>query len=213
MEFQVDNVNESTKKITELINQSGGFISRVNLQSNKHEISNDIQIRIDQSKFDHIMDNLKGESIYLKRIQVNSKDVTEEFIDIESRLKTKRAVRDRYITILNTKTGDVKDIIQAEEAIRKITEEIEAKEGRLRYLKDQVKLSTINLRIYQEVEFIQEPTVYVKTFTEKAAHALSNGWRIVTGFVLFVLTTWPFWLIIILLGIWKRKWFKSKFEN
>lgn len=213
MEFQVDNVNVSTAKITELINQSGGFISRVNLQSNKHEISNDIQIRIDQSKFDHIMENLKGESIYLKRIQVNSKDVTEEFIDIESRLKTKRDVRDRYITILNTKTGDVKDIIQAEEAIRKITEEIEAKEGRLRYLKDQVKLSTINLRIYQEVEFTQEPTVYVKTFTEKAANALGNGWRIVTWFVLFVLTTWPFWLIIILLGIWKRKWFKAKFEN
>ena len=67
--------------------------------------------------------------IFLDKEDITSNDVTAEFVDIESRLKTKKEVRNRYITILKTKTGKVKDIIQAEEAIRKITEEIEVKEG------------------------------------------------------------------------------------
>ena len=213
MEFQVQNVNESTKNITEMVKQAGGFVSDLNLTSSAYEISNSIKIRIENEKFQELISSLKNESKFIKRIEINSNDVTEEFIDIESRLKTKRNVRDRYIKILNTKTGDVKDIIAAEDAIRKITEEIEAKEGRLRYLKDKVKFSTINLRIYQEVEFTKQPEIYVKTFTEKASQALGKGWGIVKGFVLFILTTWPFWLIIFLIGFWKRKWFKSKFGN
>ena len=211
--FQVQNVDESTQKITEMVKKAGGFISDLNLTSSTYEISNSIKIRIDNEKFQDLISSLKSESKFIKRIEINSTDVTEEFIDIESRLKTKRDVRDRYIKILNTKTGDVKDIIAAEEAIRKITEEIEAKEGRLRYLKDKVKFSTINLRIYQEVEYTRTPEIYVKTFTEKASQALGNGWEIVKGFVLFILTTWPFWLIIFSIGFWKRKWFISKFGN
>jgi hypothetical protein len=213
LEFQVEHVNNSTDLITGIIKESGGFISDMRLTSNTHEISNSIKIRIENEKFQGLIESLKNESQFIKKIEINSNDVTEEFIDIESRLKTKRDVRDRYIKILNTKTGDVKDVIAAEEAIRKITEEIEAKEGRLRFLKDKVKFSTINLRIYQEVKYTKEPDIYVKSFTEKAGIALTKGWRMVTGFVLFFLTTWPFWIIVILLGIWKRKWLKSKIGN
>lgn len=213
IEFQVQNVDESTKSITEMVKRAGGFVSDLNLNSNAYEISNSIKIRIENDKFQDLINSLKTESKYIKRIEINSNDVTEEFIDIGSRLKTKRAVRERYIKILNTKTGSVKDIIVAEEAIRKITEEIEAKEGRLRYLKNKVKFSTINLRIYQEVEFTKEPAVYVKTFTEKASQALGKGWGMITGFTLFTLTIWPFWLLVIILGVWKRKWVKRKFGN
>lgn len=213
LEFQVNNVDESTRIISEMVKKSGGFISDLSLTSNTYEISNTIKIRIENEKFQDLITGLKSQSKFIKRVEINSNDVTEEFIDIESRLKTKREVRDRYIKILNTKTGDVKDIIEAEEAIRKITEEIEAKEGRLRYLKDNVKLSTINLRIYQVVEYVSEPKAYVKTFWEKAIQAMDNGWSIIKGFTLFFLTIWPLWVLLILLAVWKRKWVKRKMGN
>jgi hypothetical protein len=213
LDFQVKNVNESTRKITEMVNKAGGFISELSLNSNTREISNSIKIRIKDANFQDLINSLETESEFTKRLEIKSNDVTEEFIDIESRLKTKREVRDRYIKILNTKTGNVKDIIEAEEAIRKITEEIEAKEGRLRYLKDNVKLSTINLRIYQVVEYVNEPDIYIQTFSEKAIQAMGNGWGIIKGFTLFFLTIWPIWIIIILFVVWKRKWIKRKIEN
>ena len=59
--------------------------------------------------------------------QKNAKRSTEEFVDIESRLKTKREIRDRYIQILRDKTGSISDVLEAEEAIRTITEELKQK--------------------------------------------------------------------------------------
>ena len=73
----------------------------------------------------------------MQRKNVSVQDVTEEYLDIEARLKTKKEVEARYIEILKSKTKTVEDVLKAEEQIRIIREEIEAREGRLNYLKNQ----------------------------------------------------------------------------
>lgn len=212
MEFQVKNVDESTKNINKLVKKHNGFVSNMNLNSTHYRISNRIEIRINSTQFNDLINDIKGESVYMKNIEINSEDVTEEFVDIESRLKTKKEVRERYINILRNKTGDVKDVIAAEEAIRVITEEIEAKEGRLRYLKDKVSFSTIVLELFQEVEYAKVPSVYIKPYTEKLADGFSNGWSIITSILLGIVNIWPIILIISLI-VWKRRWIASKFRK
>lgn len=212
MEFQVKNVDESTKNINKLVKKHRGFVSNMNLNSTHYRISNRIEIRINSEQFNDLINDIKGESIYMKNIEINSEDVTEEFVDIESRLKTKKEVRERYIDILRNKTGDVKDVIAAEEAIRVITEEIEAKEGRLRYLKDKVGFSTITLELFQEVEYEKVPSVYVKPYTEKLADGFGNGWSIITNVLLGLVNIWPIIFIISVL-IWKRSWIASMFRK
>jgi hypothetical protein len=127
-------------------------------------------------------------------------------------LKTKKEVRERYIDILRNKAGTVKDVIQAEDAIREITEEIEAKEGRLRYLKNQVNLSTITLTIYQKVNFKEEPEIYEKPYFKKFVEALKNGWSIITIVVLFLANIWPILLIIGFIYL-RRNWILKKFNK
>ena len=211
LEFQVTDVNNASQNIKNIADSFGAFVSNMKLNSGYSRISNKITIRVESSKFDSLLNAIKGESIFMKSIEINSKDVTEEFIDIESRLKTKKDVRDRYIEILRNKTGDIKDVIEAEEAIRKITEEIEAKEGRLRYLNDKVKFSTINLNVYQEVEYRKEPNVFIKPYSEKLTDGLKNGWSIITNIFLGLVNIWPLLLIVSFI-IWKRKWLISKFK-
>lgn len=212
MEFQVKDIDASTDVLSKICKEHGGFISKMNMSSTKYQKSNHLQVRVNNENFSPLVKQLQSESIFTSKLEINSKDVTEEFVDIESRLKTKKEVRDRYIDILRNKTGDVKDVIEAEEAIRKITEEIEAKEGRLRYLTDKVSFSTIDLVIFQEVIFTEEPNVYIKPYYEKALDALENGWGFVTGFILFVLNIWPL-LVILALFYWKRKWIKLKLSR
>ena len=211
MEFQVKNVDKSTKKILDIVKQYGGFVSGMDMGSDHYNVSNNITIRIESVKFQDLINSIKGESLFMRSLTVRSNDVTEEFIDIESRLKTKKEVRDRYIAILTNRTGKISEVLEAEEAIRKITEEIEAQEGRLRYLRDKVRFSTLNVVIYQEVEFTDEPTVYIKPYGEKALEALSNGWSIITGLALILLNIWPFVLAIAVMVVWKRKWFNKRF--
>ena len=208
LDFQVTDVDKSTDKISEMVTVKGGFVSGMDVTHQHNEISNNIIIRIGNDQFHSLIKSLKGESIFTKKIEIKSDDVTEDFVDIQSRLKTKKEVRKRYIDILRNKTGDIKDVLAAEDAIRVITEEIEAQEGRLRYLTDKVDFSTITIRIYQEVDYKTEPVVYAKPFSEKMTDGFANGWSAITAIFLALITIWPLTLLLVLFLIWKRKWIR-----
>ncbi|UAB86503.1 DUF4349 domain-containing protein [Zunongwangia sp. SCSIO 43204] len=165
---------------------------------------------MNNENFNKLINDLKGTSTFIRRVEINSNDVTEEFIDIESRLKTKKEVRERYIDILRNRSGEIKDVIAAEDAIRKITEEIEAKEGRLRYLQDKVSQSTINLEINQKVDFEKEPETFEKGFFTKAKESLETDWNIITEIFLLLLSIWPILLILAAFLLWRRKWKQRK---
>ncbi|MEM1257925.1 MAG: DUF4349 domain-containing protein [Bacteroidota bacterium] len=209
LEIKVQSVDESTTKINELCKKYNAFVSNMNLKNTSYELSNSLTIRIGSEHFTSLMEDLKDEGEFVKNVSVSSNDVTEEYIDVTSRLKTKKEVRKRYIDILKNKTGKISEVLEAEEAIRKITEEIEAKEGQLRYLKDRIKYSTINLRLYETVTYRNEPNSYEKSFGTKGVQALKNGWNMVTTLVLFFINIWPF-VLISGIFIWRWKWIRKK---
>ena len=84
-------------------------------------------------------------------MKIYVKDVTEEYTDVVIRLKNKKEAEKRFLEILK-QTKTIKEILDVEEHLREIREEIESKEGRLKFLNDQVSYSTINLSIYQVSE-------------------------------------------------------------
>jgi len=209
VELKVQSVDETTARINALCKKYNAFVSNMNLNNTSYELSNNLTIRVNSEHFTSLMEDLKGQGEFVKNVSVSSDDVTEQYIDVTSRLKTKKEVRERYIDILKNKTGKISEVLEAEEAIRKITEEIEAKEGQLRYLKDKIKYSTINLRIYEKVTFRDEPDSYEKSFGSKVLQALENGWGIITTLVLVLINIWP----LVLIGgifIWRWKWLRNK---
>ena len=213
IELQVDNVDKATDKINELVSKHGAFVSKMKMYNTNYSISNDITLRIASSNFSKIISEIKENAKYVKLLDISSNDVTEEFVDIKSRLNTKKEVRERYIKILKDKTGKISEVLEAEDAIRKITEEIEAKEARLRYLNDKVKYSTIKLTLYQTVAYKAEPSAYRKSFLDKIKNAFGNGWSIVTSIFILLVTIWPIVIILVFILIWKRKWFSKKIKN
>jgi hypothetical protein len=214
LEFQVKDVEKSTEEINELSAKYDGFVSDMQMSNNSYRITNSITVRVPNAKFQKFVSAIKGQSIFMDHSDISSQDVTEEFVDIEARLKAKREVRDRYIEVLRTKTGSVKDIIEAEEAIRVITEEIEAKEGRLRYLSDKVDLSTVTLTMYEKVKYTESPERFEKSYSDDVSESFGTGWQAVKVIILGFITVWPLILMgLIALVIWKRKrvagWFKK----
>ncbi|MFT6717351.1 MAG: hypothetical protein ACJA0Q_002004 [Saprospiraceae bacterium] len=211
MRFQVKNVDESTKAIKTICEKYGAHVSKMNLNSETYRVTNTIQIRVSEDSFNKMIEDFKKSSVHMDELNIKSDDVTAEFIDIKSRLKTKKASRDRYIAVLQTKAGTVEEIINAEEAIRRITEEIEAKQGRLRYLQDKVKFSTITLNIYQVIER-PETTKYITPYLDKAKDGFGNGWSFIVKFTLVIINLWPLVILISLL-VWKRKWLNRKLSG
>lgn len=205
MKFKVNNLEKSTRVIQALTQKCNGFISNMNQNNSNYLASNTLAVRIPIDQFDYFLFQIKEEALYADYIRVNAKDVTEEFIDIESRLKNKKEVQRRYIEILQNKAKTVEDVLAAEEKIRVIQEEIESREGRLRYLKDNVTLSTINIEMYQETKQAEVAVVYEEGFFSKAKDSFVNGWNFILGLLIGLINIWPILLIVGLVILFRKR--------
>jgi hypothetical protein len=219
LKLKVENVNKSSSKISNLVDMNGGYVSSQNLSSDKNyyqsinsnddfeirefEIvtSNVIYVRVPSKNFHNVLKSIKGIALSEDYIKINTQDVSEEYVDLETRLKTKKEVEARYIEILRSKAKTLSDILTAEDKIRVIREEIEAVEGRLNFLNNKVNLSTIQIEIYQDTYYTQEQVkinTYEATdwnFGEKVIKSISSGWNGILWFVVGILYFWPFLLI------------------
>jgi len=196
------------QNIDSLILSLNGYISNDNLDKNDYSINSNLTIRVPSKFFDKLIYGLESGSEKLLYKNISARDVTEEFIDIEARLKTKKEVEKRYIQLL-ARAKNIKEILEVEEKLRVIREEIEAREGRLNYLKKQVSFSTIYLQITQKLDYKYEP-VKEKSFFQRLFKSLDKGWKGFVSFLLFLFRIWPLILIGFIVYYYIRKIRKKK---
>lgn len=199
----VEDFKEFRLALDSVIKKVDGYISNDNLDKNDYNISCNLTIRIPANNFERFISFLENGKEKLLYKNISARDVTEEFIDIEARLRTKREVEKRYIQLLS-KARNVKEILEVEEKLRVLREEIESKEGRLNYLKKQVAYSTINLYIIQELEFKYHPEKE-KNFFQRLFKSLDRGWKGFITFLLFLFRIWPLIIISLITFYYIRK--------
>ena len=202
--IQVADVGASAARIEETVKKHGGYISSQELNNSSYELNTHFVIRVPNQQLDSLLEAVGREATFTNYRRVTSTDVTEEFVDIQIRLKTKKEVRDRYIEILRNQAKTVEDILRAEEQIRVVQEEIEAKEGRLKYLQNQVSLSTLNLNTYQRIPYQPEPDLYKESFGSKVKRKFLAGWDLFIDLLLLIVNLWPLILIGAII-VWQRK--------
>ncbi|WP_375562457.1 DUF4349 domain-containing protein [Bernardetia sp. OM2101] len=204
MQLQVQDLDKAKEEVLQKVKANKGFTSAANYNDYSSSKQQNITIRVASSNFENLMKQLSSIGFVESQSQ-NSQDVSEEFVDIQARLKSKREVEKRYTEILkDAKT--ISEILKIEDKLRVIREEIEAKEGRLRYLKDQVSLSTINLTLTQKLENYSKPPE--RSFFSRLFENMGEGWDDFLMFVVGVMRLWVFWIVLagIIFGIvrWRK---------
>jgi Domain of unknown function (DUF4349) len=101
-----------------------------------------ITIRVPRARFDEAIKKIEATGDVVHR-DIAAQDVTDEFLDTEIRLKNARAMRDRLQDLLQK--AAVKEALEIEKELGRITQEIERMEGRLKLLKDKIAFSTITV--------------------------------------------------------------------
>ena len=201
IEFESENIIDTRKDIFQAIEKFKGYSSTDNEYKNSYEISNTLTIRVPTENFDSLLNEITNGVTKFDRKEIQIKDVTSEFLDIEARLKTKKELENRYLEILK-KANTVTEILEVEKQIGNLRSDIESIEGRLKFLNNQVSFSTLNVRIY---ETISEQTEFGKKFK----NGFKNGWENLILFFVFLVNIWPFIIIIIgiviLIKIWRKK--------
>jgi hypothetical protein len=200
--LEVDNYKDTKAKVAELSKKFGGYISQENENTSSYRLTNTYIIRIQKEKFDDLVKDLLEIAKTVESKVITSDDVTEEYIDVAARLKNKKEAEKQYVELLK-RANTVDEIIHVNEQLRIIREEIEAKEGRLKYINDRVSLSTINLTIYQSLEIDYG-------FFSKIIKAVQSGWQGLLGFVIGIFYIWPFLIIIAVCWYLIRHHYKNK---
>ncbi len=208
--IEVQELDKAKAHTDSLVTKLGGYYANERLNNSDYAISYYLKIRIPGNRFEKLVSGIETGGGEIKYKEIDARDVTDQFIDLETRLANKRNYLKKYNDLLK-QARTVKDILEIEEQIRGIEEEIESTTGRLKYLSDQVDFSTLDLEISKPKDYKYQPAKRDK-FTKRLLHALSKGWVGFVDFIVFVIKIWPFWIIVgLLIYTWRK--FRKRRKN
>lgn len=98
--FETNNAAETRKKIAETVTQYKGYISQDNTDTYGGRTVHTLTIRIPAENFDTLLTTVSSQASNIEAKEIKALDVTEEYIDVESRLNTKKELENRYRALL-----------------------------------------------------------------------------------------------------------------
>ena len=205
IKFATTDVNETKSLITQTVRELNGYISNDNVDGYSSRIEHRLTLRVPADKFDSLLNTISQSVAKLDSKIIEVLDVTEEYIDVEARTKTKKELQNRYVALLE-RAETVEDILRIKKEIGDLQTEIESVEGRMGYLKDRIAFSTLAVTYYQE---LQETAVVVPFFVSELTEGIKNGWEGFLWFIVGLSYCWVFILIAVML-YFLRRWRKKK---
>jgi hypothetical protein len=201
LRMQVKSFEQASRDIRSLAQRFSAEIASEEIQQYGEMLENRMTVRVKPERFDSLLLSLEQMAIHLDFRSLNAEDVTRQYIDLETRLASKRAVVERYRELLQ-QAKNVSEVLNVEENLRKVVEEIESVEGQLRYLSRQVDMSTIQLTYYERS---RQPLAQ-RSFWSRIAEGFSRGWQLLKDLAVGLVAAWPIVLIIgAALWWWRRR--------
>lgn len=189
--MEVKDYGKAQSEVRNLAALSGGYIVEFTENQSQHEQGGTIILKIPSSGFSSFLDRLeKLEHESLQR-SMQGQDVSEEYVDLESRLKVKQAMESRYLQFLKdaTKTSQM---VEFANELERIQTEIEQIRGRMRYIDQNVAYSTVEIRLYQPESKQPGQVKGTQPLGHRALNALDGSLKAISEVL--------GWLIVILSG-------------
>lgn len=130
-------------------------------------------IRVPAERYDEFLRAVEelGE---VHRLSSDSQDVTEEYYDVQARIRNKKQTEQRLLKQLEEATGELKEILEVERELDRVREKIEQMEGRMRVLDNLTTLTTVNLSITEIKDYVPELAPTYGTRVRRAFSASIN---------------------------------------
>lgn len=207
--------NDVINSLEDMVKSYGGYIASSSIDA--EGINNNYQclrfasykINVPSDKLDDFLDE-SSKLATVRNKSTSAEDITAQYYDNESRLKSLQIQEERYLEILKTAT-EVKDIIEIENALTDVRYEIENLTTCLNKISNLVNMATVNINI-QEVSQETVAQSVPKTLGEKISSSFVNSLKKIKEFsintVIFIIAAIPYLIIISILlvlslGIYK----------
>ncbi|MBT2683561.1 DUF4349 domain-containing protein [Bacillus sp. ISL-37] len=149
MDIRVDNFEKARNALEQKAKAYNGYIVQSN--SNRYDgeqQSGTMTFRIPQEHFNAFLNDAEGLSVQVNNRHVSGQDVTEEYVDLESRLKSKKAVEERLLDFMK-QAQKTEDLLKISSDLADVQEQIEQIAGRKKFLENQTALSTVTITLQE----------------------------------------------------------------
>jgi hypothetical protein len=201
------NYDQASAAIDKLAAAHGGYVEKLDAKAqtgNARELT--ASLRIPTKHLDGFLADVRK----LGRVEEETRsneEVSDQYVDLQARLKSARATEQRLIELLGTRTGKLQDVLEAERELARVRGEIESMQGQSTILLHRVNYATVQVDLSEEYRQVLGSGP-VSTGS-KLRNALVEGFRNLqdgaVGLLVFLFAVGPsllFWLAILLVPGW-----------
>lgn len=196
MTVRAKDVTAAADRARQIVTTAGGYLARERSDAHSDgEGSATLVFKIPPGNYPGTLDRLGRDLGTRESLQQNTKDVTEQVADVESRLKSAKAALDSLRTLLK-RANTIGEVLDVEREVSNRESELESLQARQRTLASQTSMATLTLNL------VGPATVVQKEDDEPAGFfgGLETGWKAFVSAVKIGLTLLGVllpWLVLI----------------
>ena len=185
--FETSNRDSTYAHVMGQLDQFGAYVSKESMEESGYRKEVWLTLRVPAANFDALLNAIGAGVKEFDERTISVRDVSAQYVDLEARLKAKLELENRYLSLLK-QANKVEDILKVEARLNEVRTDIERMEAHRRQLQSQVSVSTLQVRFY---EYVADHS-HVEDKPNRWLRALENGWSLVVGLMLALVTVWPF---------------------
>jgi negative regulator of sigma E activity len=170
LEVEVEEAQKAYQQLVVMTESMGGYVQESTQRSTGERLSAHLILRVPETTFRQAIERI-SELGKIKSQHMSGQDVTEEYVDLESRSRTLSAKESRLMDIL-AEAKNVDEILKIERELWSVREKIEQLQGRLRYLDHLTSLATLQVNL---VEPYEGPTIGKPGLIERLVRAFNDS--------------------------------------
>lgn len=203
LSLKVEQAEVAAEEISQIAKANGGEVAGSNFYETSRGVkSGSVTVRVPYKNFDAAFAAVKKVATQVVSESSNAQDITEQYIDLEARLKNARAEEASFLALLN-RSGKIEEVLAVTREVARVRGEIEQLQGQLRYLNSQTDMSTITAQLTEDVAIGPagqdwRPWQVVKTSVKRL---LVSGQNFIDGLIAFFIVALPM-LALYALIVW-----------
>jgi hypothetical protein len=201
------NYDAASAAIEKLAAAHAGYVEKLDAKAqtgNARELS--AALRIPTKQLDGFLADVRKLG-HVEEETRSNEEVSDQYVDLQERLKSARATEQRLIELLRTRTGKLQDVLEAERELARVRGEIESMQGQSGLLVHRVNYATVQVNLSEQYRQVLGSGM-ISTGT-KIRNALVEGFTNLqegaVALLVFVFAYAPsllFWLAILLVPGW-----------
>jgi hypothetical protein len=196
--IQVKNSLQYGQYLKAELKNAGGYISAEEQNKTEGRLENNYTLKIPVDQFDNVINLIENKAEKIVDLTMKAAEVSTEMVDVQSRMESKKKIRDRYLDMLK-QAKNMSEILQVQQEINSIQVDIESTAGRMAFLRNAVAYSTIQLNTLQVLAAIPgEDTA--PTYGHRIIGSFVFGLKWISEGLIFLINLWPVWAI--LFAVW-----------